>query len=167
MSKFRHYEKKRTPLPRSVWENPIHFITCGFGVGCIPYFPGSFGTLLAVPLILFLAHVSLYTYITTCILLFVAGVFLCHKTNRDFQTDDHPATVFDEFATFPITLLGMPITWQWLLTAFLLFRFFDILKPWPISWADKNIHGGFGVMFDDFLAAIFSLCLLHIVLYFF
>jgi phosphatidylglycerophosphatase A len=161
------FKKKRTPLPHSVWTNPLHFITCGFGLGAFPYFPGTIATIASIPIVIFLSHFSVYFYGLACLVLFLTGIYLCGKTNKDFKTDDHPATVFDEIATFPITMIGIPLNWKYLLIAFLLFRFFDIVKPWPISWADKNIHGGFGVMFDDVLAALASLIILHCMLYFF
>lgn len=160
-------KNKYTPLTQSIWRNPIHIIACGFGIGLCPYFPGTLATLAAIPLAIFLSHFSLFYYIAACVILFIAGIYLCGKTNRDFQTDDHPAAVFDEIATFPITLISVPMTWPWILAAFILFRFFDIVKPWPISWVDKNIHGGFGVMLDDALAALITLAILQIILYFF
>ena len=86
---------------------------------------------------------------------------MCGITNRDFKTDDHPAAVIDEIATFPVVMILVPITWYYLLIGFCLFRFFDIVKPWPIRWIDKNVHGGFGVMLDDLLAAFCSLIILH------
>lgn len=97
-------------------------------------------------------------------MLFFIGSYLCEVTNRDFGTQDHPATVIDELATFPIVMIAVPMHWQFLLAGFLLFRFFDIVKPWPIRWVDKNIHNGFGVMLDDVLAAIASLIVLHLIL---
>jgi phosphatidylglycerophosphatase A len=85
-------------------------------------------------------------------------------TNRDFGTQDHPAAVIDEFATFPIVMIGVPMQWHFVLAGFILFRLFDIIKPGPIGWIDKNIHGGFGAMLDDVVAAIFALIILHVIL---
>ncbi|OGT51876.1 MAG: phosphatidylglycerophosphatase [Gammaproteobacteria bacterium RIFCSPHIGHO2_12_FULL_42_13] len=153
-------------MPSSVWKNPLHFIACGFGVGAIPFLPGTFGTLLGIPIILLLTHFSTITYGIICTLLFFLGILLTGKTNHDFKTEDHPAVVFDEVATFPVVLLGLPVNWQYLLMGFVLFRIFDILKPWPISWVDENIHDGFGVMLDDLLAALATLAVLHAIYYF-
>lgn len=166
-AKIAQFKQKSIPLNGSIWQNPIHFLTCGFGIGTFPYFPGTVATAAAIPLVLFLSRFSPLIYSIICAVLFLIGIYLCGKTNRDFHTDDHPAAVFDEIATFPVTMFGLPIQWQYLLAAFLLFRFFDIVKPWPISWADKHIHGGFGVMFDDLLAALATLAILHAILYFF
>ncbi|HLB56586.1 MAG TPA: phosphatidylglycerophosphatase A [Coxiellaceae bacterium] len=161
---MRKYQKKSIPPPHSIWTNPIHFIACGFGFGTFPYFPGTIGTLLAIPLTIFLSRTTLQFYIVAVVLLFLIGMYVCNITNRDFGTDDHPAAIIDEIATFPIVMILIPMNWYFLLIGFLLFRFFDIVKPFPIRWIDKNVHGGFGVMLDDLLAAIFSWIILHIIL---
>lgn len=96
---------------------------------------------------------------------FCAGVYCCDITNRDFKTDDHPAAVIDEIATFPIAMIAIPMTWYYLLIGFLLFRFFDIIKPGPIRWVDNNVHNGLGVMLDDLLAAFCTLAILQIILF--
>lgn len=158
-------EKKINKVPKSIWKNPIHFIACGFGVGAIPYAPGTFGTLLAIPLYFLLTLLSLPFYILITFFLVLIGIPLCDITNRDFGVDDHPAAVWDEFASFPIVMIGVPSTWYYLLLGFLLFRFFDILKPGVIGWLDRNIHGGLGAMLDDVVAALFSLMILQIVIH--
>ena len=158
---LRKYQKNVCRPPHTIWTNPIHFIACGFGFGTFPFFPGTIGTLVAIPLILFLSHTPLWFYLFICAALFLIGIYVCGITNRDFKTDDHPAAVIDEIATFPVVMILVPITWYYLLIGFCLFRFFDIVKPWPIRWIDKNVHGGFGVMLDDLLAAFCSLIILH------
>jgi phosphatidylglycerophosphatase A len=96
----------------------------------------------------------------------VAGIWICDKTARDMQVHDDSSIVWDELAGMLITMILVPLTWQNLLAGFLLFRLFDILKPWPISYLDKHVHGGFGIMIDDVLAGIFALGCLHLGLYF-
>ena len=155
------YQKSVTPAPRSIWRNPIHFIACGFGTGAFPFMPGTIGTLAAIPLTLILSSLSWQGYLIACILLFILGVITCHITNNDFGTQDHPAAVIDELATFPVTLFALPKTWPFIIAAFILFRFFDIVKPGPIRWVDKIVHGGFGVMLDDLMAALITLGILH------
>ena len=159
--------KDRKPVPRSVWTDPIHFIACGFGVGVIPWMPGTFGTLAGVVLYWMLSPLPVWAYVLITAVLVVIGVFICDKTNRDFGTDDHPAAVWDEIASFPIVMIAVPRTWYFILIGFLLFRFFDIVKPWPIGWIDKNIHGGVGVMLDDVVAALFSWVILQFVVWIF
>lgn len=156
------FQKNLPPPPHSLWTNPIHFITCGFGIGAFPFFPGTVATLAAIPLVILLSRTSLYFYVFFCLLLFLVGIYLCGKTNRDFKTTDHPAAVFDEIATFPVAMIGLPITPFFLIMAFVLFRFFDIVKPGPIRWVDDHVHTGFGVMLDDLLAAMCTLLLMHV-----
>lgn len=145
---------RREPLPRSIWQNPIHFIACGFGVGTIPIMPGTFGTLVGVAVYLIIQPLPLWAYLVITAILVLAGIYLCGKVNRDMDTDDHPAAVWDEIATFPIVMIAVPLTWYYVVLGFVLFRIFDIWKPWPIRWIDKNIHGGIGVMLDDVVAAL-------------
>jgi phosphatidylglycerophosphatase A len=148
---------------KSIWQNPIHFIACGFGLGAIPIMPGTFGTLFGVLVYLMLDRLPLIAYLIITLVLIVLGVFLCGRTNRDFGVDDHPAAVWDEIASFPIVMIAIPFQWYYLWLGFILFRLFDIWKPWPIRWVDKNIHSGIGVMLDDVIAAIFSWVVLYIV----
>jgi len=154
-------------LPHSVWTNPIHFIACGFGIGALPIMPGTYATLAAIPLYLILVKLPLAAYITITILLNVLGVWLCHVTNRDFGTDDHPAAVWDEIAAFLIVMIAVPVTWYYIAIGVVLFRIFDIWKPGPIGWIDRNVHGGLGVMLDDILAALVSLAILQVIVFFF
>lgn len=153
-------------IPTSIWTNPIHFIACGFGIGALPVMPGTYATLAAVPLYWALSHLSIGMYLLIVLLLNLAGIYLCGKTNRDFGTQDHPAAVWDEIAAFPIVMIGIAPSWYAILLGVVLFRFFDIVKPGPIGWIDRNVHGGLGVMLDDVVAALFALVCLQIILYF-
>lgn len=146
------------------WHNPIHFVTCGFGLGLLPM-PGTFGTLLGALVAWGLHYLPLWSYICITSLLCIAGIYLCDKVNRDLNTDDHPAAVWDEVATFPLVMIAVPFTWINLLIGFLLFRLFDIVKPGPIGWIDNNIHGGVGIMLDDVVAALASLGCLHLLIW--
>lgn len=157
------YQKKVDRPSHSVWTNPIHFIACGFGIGTFPWMPGTVATMAAIPLCILLSKLSILFYCLSCLLLFLIGVYCCDVVNKDFGTQDHPAAVLDEIATFPVALIAIPMTWYFILIAFVLFRFFDIVKPWPIRWVDRNVHGGFGVMLDDLMAAIATLILLQII----
>ncbi len=152
---------------RSVWTNPIHFIACGFGIGLIPIMPGTFGTMVGVLFYLILMQFSLPVYLFWVLVMNIAGIYLCGKVNRDFKTEDHPAAVWDEIAAFPIVMIAVPFTWYYLLIGFVLFRFFDIIKPFPISYIDKHVHGGFGVMLDDVVAALFSWLILTLITWIF
>lgn len=141
--------------------HPLHWLTSGFGVGFLPA-PGTFGTVLGVLLYLLLHQLSLGYYLAIIIVLNISGIFLCERMNRDLHTEDHPAAIWDEIVTFPIVMIGIPCNIYWILAGFLLFRFFDIVKPGPIGWLDRHVHGGIGVMIDDIAAAVVSLACLHV-----
>ncbi len=148
--------------PKSVWHNPIHFLAFGFGSGAAPKAPGTFGTLVAVLIYLGLQYFSLFTYSLIVIFSFIFGVYLCEKTSRDLAVHDHSGIVWDEFVGYWITMWFAPMGWVWIIVGFVLFRLFDIWKPWPISWCDQKIPGGFGIMFDDVVAGFFALISLNL-----
>ena len=154
---------KINKVPRSVWTDPWQFIACGFGVGAMPWLPGTFGTLVGVVVYLMLSQLSLLAYCIITLVLFILGVILCDLTNRRFGTQDHPAAVWDEIVGFLFVMIAVPKTWYFILIGFVLFRVFDMWKPWPIRWFDEHLHGGFGVMFDDVVAALFSWVILMII----
>jgi phosphatidylglycerophosphatase A len=132
--------------------NPVHLLSLGFGSGLAAKAPGTFGTLAAVPLYLLLSDVSLPIYLAVVVLGALLGIWLCGYTAHRLGEHDHPSIVWDEFVGYFITMIAAPAGWSWLLLGFLLFRLFDILKPWPIRWVDRHVHGGFGIMLDDVLA---------------
>jgi len=141
---------------------PIQFLALGFGSGLAPKAPGTFGTLAAIPVFLLLTILSPLLYGITVLVLALAGIYICGKAASDVGVHDHPAIVWDEFIGFFITMFMVPVSWQSILVGFILFRFFDILKPWPISYIDKKMTGGFGIMFDDVLAGLFALAIMQL-----
>lgn len=147
---------KRSRAPASVFRNPVHFLAFGLGSGAAPVAPGTFGTLAAVPLYLLLAQLSLPLYLLVLVLAFGLGIWLCERTSRDLGVHDHGGIVWDEFVGFWLTMVAAPEGWQWLLAGFLLFRLFDILKPFPINYLDRHVHGGLGIMLDDAVAGSFA-----------
>ena len=149
------------PAPHSIWTNPIHYIACGFGIGCIPIIPGTFATVAGIGLSLILAQLNLVSICVVLLILNILGIWLCGKTNRDFGCKDHPAACYDEIVTFPICMIGIPMTARYIFIAFILFRILDIFKPQPIRFIDKNVTGGLGVMLDDFVAALITLSCMH------
>ncbi len=144
-------------------KQPIQFLALGFGSGLAPKAPGTFGTLAAVPLFLLLAMLTPLFYFIAVVLLSIAGVYICGKAADDVGVHDHPAIVWDEFVGFFITMFMIPVSWQSVLVGFLLFRLFDILKPWPISFIDKKMIGGLGIMLDDILAGAFALIIMQLI----
>lgn len=153
------------PSPQRILSNPIHCLAFGFGSGLAPKAPGTFGTLAAVPLFLLMSSLSLSEYLFVVIFASVAGIYFCDKTAKDLRVHDHPGIVWDEFVGFWITMIAVPVTWWSLVLGFVLFRLFDIWKPWPIKWVDKHVHGGFGIMLDDVLAGLLALATLHSFIY--
>jgi phosphatidylglycerophosphatase A len=140
--------------------NPVHLLAAGFGSGLSRRAPGTWGTLAGIPLYLLLSPLPIASYITTCTALFFLGVWICGRAADDLGVHDHPSIVFDEMVGFLVTMVGIPVSWEWILTGFLLFRLFDIIKPWPISLLDRRMPGGLGIMLDDVAAGLAALALL-------
>ena len=146
--------------PASILRNPVHFLAFGLGSGAAPFAPGTFGTLLGLGLYLLLPPMSWLLYLGLLVLSFIAGIWICGKTAADIGVHDHGGIVWDEFVGIWITLFLVPDGWLWLAAGFALFRLLDIVKPWPIKWADTKVAGGLGIMLDDVLAGIMAaLCL--------
>lgn len=153
--------------PASVWRNPIHFLAFGLGSGAAPKAPGTFGTLAAVPIFIWLLQgLSTTEYLVMLLATSLVGIYLCGKTSKDMGVHDHSGIVWDEFVGYWITMFLAPAGWMYIVLGFALFRLFDILKPWPISWVDKHVHGGFGIMFDDILAGLMSFVVLQALVHF-
>ncbi|MFP4243754.1 MAG: phosphatidylglycerophosphatase A [Ectothiorhodospira sp.] len=151
----------QTPPAASILRDPVHLLAFGFGSGLSPRAPGTAGTLAAVPLFLLLQGLPLWTYLLVTTLAAVAGVWLCGESARRLGVHDHPGIVWDEIVGLWITLIAVPAGWPWILAGFVLFRLFDILKPWPIGWLDRHMGGGIGIMLDDVLAGLYALGVLQ------
>ncbi len=136
--------------------SPIHFLAFGFGSGLSPKAPGTFGTIAAIPLFLLLSLFSDQVYFIVTLFFMLIGPWICGYAAKSLNVHDHPAIVWDEIVGLLITLFMFPAHWLLITIGFVLFRFFDILKPWPISWFDKNMHGGIGIMIDDVIAGFFA-----------
>ncbi|MBY6187075.1 phosphatidylglycerophosphatase A [Marinobacter hydrocarbonoclasticus] len=153
-------------LPGLNLANPVHFLAVGFGLGLAKKAPGTWGTLAALPFYFLMADLSLPLYLGITALFGVVGIYLCGKTAEDMNTHDHPAIVWDEVVGMLIAMVMLPAGWEWIVGAFLAFRFFDILKPWPIRLLDQHVHGGLGIMIDDVLAGIFALGVVQLAAHF-
>ena len=150
-------------LNRQVLSSPVHFLAFGFGSGLAPVAPGTFGTLAAIPLYLLIQPLSLSAYLFITVLVSITGIWICGKSSEKLGVHDHSGIVWDEFAGYFVTMIAAPTGWLWIIIGFLLFRLFDIWKPWPISVLDKQVHGGLGIMIDDILAGIFALVCLQLI----
>lgn len=147
-------------VPRSVWRNPVHFAAFGFGSGAVPLAPGTSGTLAAALIYLGLQYLPPLLYLLFVLLALALGIALCGRTARDVGVHDHSGIVWDEFVGYWITMVLAPPGWWPMLAGFILFRLFDVIKPWPIGWLDRHVDGGAGIMIDDVLAGIMAwLCL--------
>ena len=147
------------------WSNPVHLLAFGLGSGAAPKAPGTFGTIAAIPLYLLLQPVAPVYYLLVVLVMSIFGVWLCHRAAEDMGLHDHPGIVWDEWVGFLITMWLAPNGWIWLLAGFVLFRFFDIIKPWPIHLLDRHIPGGWGIMVDDILAGIYAFALIQFAAY--
>ncbi|MCU7797004.1 MAG: phosphatidylglycerophosphatase A [Candidatus Thiodiazotropha sp. (ex Myrtea spinifera)] len=136
--------------------NPMHFLAFGFGSGLAPKAPGTFGTLVAIPIYLLLQPLPFTLYLVLLLLGFLAGIWICDQTSQDLGVHDHGGIVWDEIIGYLVTMSFVSGGWWWVLIGFVLFRFFDILKPWPIGWLDQRVHGGFGIMLDDLVAGLYA-----------
>jgi phosphatidylglycerophosphatase A len=143
--------------------DPIQFLALGFGSGLAPKAPGTFGTLAAIPIFLLMASLSPPIFALIVVIMTVVGIPICQKTADAAGVHDHGAIVWDEIVGFLITMFMVPVSWSSVLVGFALFRLFDIFKPWPISYIDKNVHGGLGIMLDDVLAGLFALACMHLI----
>jgi phosphatidylglycerophosphatase A len=148
------------PTPAFAYSHPAHVVALGFGAGLARFAPGTWGTLLAWPVgwALTAAHPALVFAVIAAA--FLLGVWACGVTARHLGISDHGAMVWDEVVAFLLILAILPRELGWQLAGFVAFRAFDIVKPAPIRWIERRYQGGFGVMFDDLIAAGYALLVL-------
>jgi phosphatidylglycerophosphatase A len=154
----------RHRLQKALWQDPWVFIACGFGAGSLPIMPGTYGSLVALLLYYMVVPYSLWVYVLFCVVLTIIAMCLCQYVVNQFALSDPGEACIDEFPGMLVTLIAVPAHWHLVLIGFFLFRFFDVLKPWPIGWLDKNIHGGFGMVLDDVAAGAAACVVLHILM---
>jgi len=152
----------KPPALRFLVSHPAHFIALGFGSGLAPRAPGTFGTLVALPLFWLLQLTSLPTQLVTVAAAILIGIWACGITGQHLGVHDSGHIVWDEIAAFLLVLIFTPALAMWMVYAFGLFRLFDIWKPFPIGLLDRRVKGGLGVMLDDLLAAGYALIVLFI-----
>jgi phosphatidylglycerophosphatase A len=144
----------------SLLRQPIHLLAFGFGAGLSPRAPGTMGTLVAIPIVVTVMQYGWIAHASFAVAAFLAGIYLCGESARRLGVHDHPGIVWDEITGYTVTMLAAPPDGWWLLAGFVLFRFFDIAKPWPIREADHSLPGGLGIMLDDVIAGIFAAAIL-------
>ena len=142
--------------PKTIMTNPTLFLAFGFGAGLIKRAPGTFGTIAALPLYLLFVQMPFVIYSALTMIVTLYGIKICQDASILLGEQDFKGIVWDEIAGYLITLWFVPFSWQSVGIGFLLFRFFDIVKPYPIKWVDQHVQGGLGVMLDDVLAGVFA-----------
>ena len=161
MNIFLNSEYGRNKLtPKQILSDPVLFLAFGFGSGMSKNAPGTMGTLAAIPVYWLFAQTNSVVYALLMLVVSVIGIWICGNAADKLGEHDFGGIVWDEIAGYLITMCLVPLTWQTIIVGFILFRIFDILKPWPISWLDRYVQGGFGIMIDDVLAGIFAGALL-------
>ncbi len=141
-------------LVNEVFTNPIYLTACGFGAGLVPKAPGTVGCLVAIPIFVAMSWLSAPIQWSLLAAMFVVGCFVCHSVAESLKDSDPGVIVWDEIVGFCLTMAMIPLSIETVVVGFVLFRIFDIFKPWPISWVEKRFSGGFGIMIDDALAGI-------------
>ena len=134
----------------------------GFGVGYSPVAPGTLGTLIAIPIYYFLSEIPSPLYEVTLVGFFFLSVWVSGNAERLFGKEDDQRIIIDEMIGFLITMLWIPKTTRFIIIGFILFRFFDILKPFPIRRLERRLKGGFGVVLDDVMAGVYANIVLHL-----
>jgi phosphatidylglycerophosphatase A len=152
---------------RKLMKHPLGWIAAGFGAGFSPKAPGTVGSLAALlPWWFLMKDLPLPAYLAVLAAGFGIGVWAAHWVITRTGIEDPSLVVWDEYIGMWIALMMAPAGWPWMLAAFVLFRFFDIAKPWPVSWADQKLHGGFGAMLDDAIAGLYALGALQLIAFF-
>ena len=147
-------------LNRKVLTDPVNFLAFGLGTGLMPIAPGTFGSLLGVGVFWLTRDAGLYVQLGIAAALIASGIWICGQSSAKLGVHDHSGIVWDEVAGMYITLFLAPPTVLGYALAFALFRFFDIVIPWPIRDLDHRLAGGLGIMLDDLAAALYALILL-------
>ena len=149
-----------SPAPITVFRDPVLLLAFGGGSGLSPVAPGTAGSLLAIALFPLLALLPLPAYLLFVAVFSLAGVWICGRAAEKLGVHDHGGIVIDEMAGMWLAMIAVPPTLPWTIAGFVLFRFFDIVKPWPIGLIDRHVQGGLGIMLDDLLAGVAALLIL-------
>lgn len=141
---------------KQILTDPVLFLAFGFGAGLAKKAPGTIGTIIAIPVYLMLIQGNLVYYSLATILVILSGIWICGSAAEKLGEHDFSGIVWDEIAGYLVTMWLVPYSWQTIVSGFILFRVFDIFKPWPINWIDTKVHNGLGIMLDDLIAGCFA-----------
>jgi len=145
-----------------LWKYPVHALAYGFGTGLSPVAPGTVGSLVGVLLFWFMAPLATGLYAAIIVVMFFAGIFICGQTARDMGAVDPGSIVYDEIVGFLVAMFLIPADWRWILAGFIIYRVFDIWKPYPIHLVEQKLGLGGGIMADDVVAGLYTLAILHL-----
>ncbi len=159
--------RPKNPPASVVFKDPIHLLAFGFGSGLAKYAPGTFGSLAALVLYFALIGLPDWAYIAVVVVLTMFAFWVCGESARMLGVHDHPGIVLDEWVGMLVTLAFLPAGAPliWVLVGFVLFRLFDILKPWPATYFDQHWHDGVGIVMDDVVAGLFAGFALYLLMY--
>lgn len=152
-------------LVHEVFTNPIYLTACGFGTGLVPKAPGTVGTMVAIPIFAASSWLPVPVQGVVLVCMFMVGCFVCDTVAGSLETRDPGVIVWDEIVGYCVAMFMIPMSFQSIVIGFAIFRMFDILKPWPISWVEKKFSGGFGIMIDDVVAGFGCNAILHILVF--
>lgn len=145
-----------------LWKYPIHALAYGFGTGLSPVAPGTVGSLVGILMFWLMAPLATGLYVGIVVAMFFAGISICGQTARDMGAVDPGSIVYDEIVGFLVAMFMIPADWRWVLAGFIIYRIFDIWKPFPIHAVEKNLGLGLGIMTDDVIAGLYTLAILHL-----
>jgi phosphatidylglycerophosphatase A len=146
----------------ALWKYPLHFLGYGFGAGLIPVLPGTFGSLVGVILFWLIFPLGRIVYAGIVAALGVLGILICSVTAKDLGKTDPSVIVWDEIVGFQVAMYLLPRDWRWVTAGFVVFRAFDVWKPFPISAVEYSFGLGFGIMADDIVAGVYTLAVLQL-----
>jgi phosphatidylglycerophosphatase A len=141
----------------------VEIFATGFYFGKAPFMPGTFGTLWGIPLVWALSYLQPVTYMMACVAFLFFAIYIASTYEKNTAAHDPGEVVIDEIIGYAIAMTWLPFTWQSYLAAFVVFRFFDIVKPPPIRAIDRRVKGGFGTVLDDVVAGLAANVVLQIV----
>ena len=146
----------------ALWQYPVHWLAYGFGAGLIPIMPGTFGSLVGVGIYWLLSRYGAAVYAGVTLVLALAGIFICGQTARDLGAIDPSVIVWDEVVGVLVAVYLLPRDWRWVCTGLVLFRVFDLWKPYPVDAAEQSFGIGTSIMSDDIVAAVYVLAILQL-----
>jgi phosphatidylglycerophosphatase A len=158
-------KNQKSSQNQSYTDSMVLWFAQGLGIGRSPFAPGTVGTMLGVALYWFIADWPLIYYLALTATLFILGIPLCKKAANILEQNDPPSVVWDEIVGYLITMIALPPNWSNIIIGFILFRLFDIWKPWPIGTIDRKVHGGLGIMLDDLMAGLLAMPLVYLCFY--